>query len=163
MNRNERQRERWLLVGLVAALALLPAGFVAGDETANPAPADAALTEAGDGTNSAERQVVLYYLHGARRCNTCRSIESYAKGVVNSRFADAVEAGTLTWKVVNYDTPENQHFVDDFGLYTSSLVIVEMEQGKTVSFEVLQEAWSLVRDKTKFQQYVYRSLHEHIG
>jgi len=150
-------------MGLVAALALLPLGLLADDEAASPVPAGTTSADGGGSESAAERQFVLYYLHGARRCNTCRSIESYAKGVVNSRFADAVESGALTWKVVNYDTPENQHFVDDFGLYTSSLVIVEIERGKTVSFEVLQEAWSLVGDKTKFQQYVYRSLHEQLG
>ena len=137
-----------MLLGLVAALALLPAGLVAGDELVDPEP---------------EHQIVFYYLHGARRCNTCRSIESYAKGVVNSRFADAVESGALTWKVMNYDTPENRHFVDDFGLFTSSLVVVEMKQGEMVGFEVLQETWSLVGDKKRFQQYVYRALREHLS
>ena len=38
-----------------------------------------------------------------------------------------------------------------------------MEHGETVRFEVLQEAWSLVRDKQRFQQYVYRALREHLG
>ena len=163
MNARKLQQKRWLLMGVVAVLTLLPLGLLANDEAANPVPAGATSAGGSGSESAADRQFVLYYLHGARRCKTCRSIESYAKGVVNSRFADAVESGALTWEVVNYDTPENQHFVEDFGLYTSSLVIAEIEQGKTVSFEVLKEAWSLVGDKTKFQQYVYRSLHEHLG
>ena len=163
MKLGQRYRGLWLLAGLVAVLALLPAGLVAGDEAADPKPAGEASEERGDAATEPERQIVFYYLHGARRCNTCRSIEAYAKGVVNSSFADAVESGALTWKVINYDAPENRHFVDDFGLFTSSLVIVEMERGEMVGFEVLQETWSLVGDKKRFQQYVYRALREHLS
>lgn len=155
---------RRLLVALMTGLLLLTAGRSFGEPAADPAstdhPTDAVSPKSAD---DPQRQVVLYYLHGTRRCKTCRSIESYAKGVVNTRFADALESGALAWKVVDYDKQQNRHFIQDFGLFTSSLVVVETERGEIVEFEVLHEAWSLVKDKTRFQQYVYRALRAHLG
>lgn len=156
MKAADGRTERPLLLALVAVLALLPVGIASGDEPEDSSAADMASSDT-------DRQIILYYMHGARRCKTCRSIEAYAKGVVTSRFSEDLESGALEWKVVDFDKPENQHFIEEFGLFTSSLVVVVVEQGEVLEFEVLQEAWSLVRDKTRFQQYVYRALREHLS
>ncbi len=107
-----------------------------------------------------EADVVLYYFHGARRCNTCRSIESYAQEAVESKFKDAIQAGTLNWTVLNTDESDNSHFVKDFGLVSSSLVLVKVDGGEVVRHRILQDAWTLVRDKPRFVQYVQRSVAE---
>ena len=101
-----------------------------------------------------QRQVVVYYFHGERRCKTCLTIEAYAQETVDTRFAKQLASGEVVWKVVDYDGEGNGHFVEDFGLVSASLVIVETSNGETVRFEVLQKAWSLVRDKAGFQHYV---------
>jgi hypothetical protein len=110
-----------------------------------------------------ERQVVLYYFHGARRCKTCLSMEANALDVVKSEFAKELDSGALVWKVVNYDEPENEHFIKDFSLVSSSLVLVEMHQGERVRFDVLQRAWSLARDEWRFQKYVHESVLGYLG
>ena len=163
MNATRRSLGRLLPLLLVAALASLPASNVSGNEPSDPKPDEPTSTRPSGEAADSNRQTVLYYMHGARRCKTCRSIEAYAKGVVNTRFTEEVDTGALTWEVVDFDKPENRHFVEDFGLFTSSLVVVELDQGEVVEFEVLHEAWSLVSDKTRFQQYVYRAVREHLG
>jgi hypothetical protein len=87
--------QRWI-AAFLTVLGLLTAGVAPVDASADPESSGVA-TEAvsPDTTDDPARQVVLYYMHGARRCKTCRSIESYANGVVKSRFADEVEAGEL--------------------------------------------------------------------
>jgi hypothetical protein len=47
--------------------------------------------------------VVLYYFHGSRRCNTCRTIESFAREAVEGRYRDALRTGTLRWAALNVD------------------------------------------------------------
>ena len=54
--------------------------------------------------------------------------------------------------VVNVDEPANQHFVQDFQLYTRSLVVVDAKDPKR--FKVLDKVWQLVGDKPAFQKYV---------
>ena len=116
----------------------------------------------GDGSPGATPEVVLYYFHGTRRCNTCQTIESYAQEAVEGKFKDALEAGTLNWSPLNTDESENAHFVKDFDLVSSSLVLVEVDGGDVVRHQVLQEVWTLVRDKPGFIEYVQTSVGEYL-
>ena len=153
-----------LMAGLVvvSASSVFAAGVVAAAEPvaqmSETPSAESKEVGAGKGSTGQENQVVLYYFHGARRCKTCLTIEANAREVVESEFASELESGALAWKVVNYDDPENEHFINDFGLTSSSLVVVETNNGDRVQHDVLQETWSLVRDKPKFDEYVRVSI-----
>jgi hypothetical protein len=100
--------------------------------------------------------VLVYYFHATTRCATCRTIEAYAKETVTSRFAADLEARRLEWRAVNVDEPANRHFVQDFQLYTRSVVVVDAKDPKR--FKVLDRVWQLVRDKPSFQAYVEREV-----
>jgi hypothetical protein len=145
---------RWLpiaAVAIVLGLALAMAPSVRAESTLVPKPGMAATDDAANG-------LVLYYFHGAKRCNTCRSIESQTRDAIEGKFAAELEAGTLQWKVLNTDEPENEHFLKDFDLVGSSLVLVEMKGDSVVRHEILQDVWTLVRDEPRFRQYVQRSV-----
>ena len=101
-----------------------------------------------------EGQIVVYYFHGKYRCKTCRTIEAYAEEAVKTSFEEPLKTGVLAWKVVNVDESENEHFLYDFELPGSSLVVVEMRDGQPGRFEVLQDVWTLVGDKDGFFDYV---------
>ena len=58
--------------------------------------------------------------------------------------------------------PGNEHFVEDFSLVSSSLVAVEVEGDKVTRYQVLQDAWTLVRDKPRFIVYVQRAVGEYL-
>ena len=87
-------------------------------------------------------------------------IESYAQEAVEARFKGALQAGTLSWTVLNTDESENAHFVKDFGLVSSSLVLVEIDGGEVVRHRILQDVWTLIRDKPRFIEYVQGSVGE---
>lgn len=140
-----RSRRTLACVALLAALVIPVAE---GREASSP--------------ESATGEIVLYYFHGARRCNTCRKIESYAEKAVERKFKDELDAGALQWKVINTDETANAHYVKEFALVSSSLVVVEMKGGRVIRHDVLQDAWKLVRDEQRFIQYVQRSVHEYL-
>jgi len=117
---------------------------------------------AGADSTTTTPEVVLYYFHGTRRCHTCRTIESYAREAVEGGFQDALRTGTLSWAALNTDEAENAHFVKDFALVSSSLVLVELDAGRVVRHEILQDAWTLVRDKPRFVAYVQKSVGEYL-
>ena len=105
-----------------------------------------------------ESELALYYFHGTRRCNTCRTIEAYTQQALEKNFDDQLQAGTLEWKVINTEEPDNEHFVTDFDLVSSSLVLVERKGNDVLRHEILQEAWTLVRDEPRFIEYVQKSV-----
>jgi hypothetical protein len=128
-------------------------------ETVGDASSESAVES---GATDEVTDVVLYYFHGTRRCSTCRSIEAYAQEAVEGKFKDALQTGTLKWTALNTDESENAHFVKDFGLVSSSLVLVELDDGEVVRHEILQDAWTLVRDKPRFIAYVQKSVREYL-
>lgn len=95
--------------------------------------------------------VVVYYLHGDRRCATCESIERGARRAVEAEFARRLADGELELRTRNTDRPEHAHLVDDFGLVASSLVVTT---GDGTDYAVLDRVWQLVGDDAAFDAYV---------
>ncbi len=126
---------------LVPVVFLLVAGVFRPLETAAAAQAD-------------QSRVIVYYFHGNYRCPTCKKIERLSHETVVDNFKKELSKGELIYKVVNVEEPGNGHFVDDFGLFTKSLVLVEERDGKTVRHKNLSKIWVLIGDEKAFKDYV---------
>lgn len=101
-------------------------------------------------------KTVVYYFHGNMRCSSCRKIEAYTEEAIRSGFSEALKNGTLELKVVNVEEPRNDHYVEDFQLYTRSVVVEKRSGNKQVQWKNLDKVWSLVRNKTAFMEYVQK-------
>ena len=99
-------------------------------------------------------EVIAYYFHGTYRCLKCKKIEQFSREAVHKYFADRLEDGSLTYKALNTDQPENRHFLQDYQLYTKSLVIVLMKDGKQVKWKNLEKVWQYLNDRETFFKYV---------
>lgn len=99
-------------------------------------------------------KVIVYYLHNTFRCPSCHKIENYTKEAINTNFVDKLKAGTLEFKVINFDEKANKHYVEDYQLYTKSVVLSKVKNGKQVEWKNLDKIWTLLGDKAKFQQYM---------
>ena len=60
----------------------------------------------------------------------------------------------LTFTIINTDLSENKHFIEDYQLYTRSLVIAEYKDGKQVRWKNLAKVWDYLNDKDAFYEYV---------
>ena len=112
------------------------------------------FTYAQDAGNKPDSRVVAYYFHGNFRCPTCHTMEQYSREAIETNFKDALSSGKLEFKVVNTDERGNEHFVQDYQLYTKSLVLSFVKDGKEVKSKNLTKIWEYVRDKQKFYDYV---------
>jgi hypothetical protein len=117
------------------------------------APADAAVDPA-ELPGPAAHKLVAYYFHRTQRCKTCRTIEAYAKEALEESYPEAIKSGELEWRVINVEEPANEHFVSDFGLTSSALVLVNMHDGEQGEWRNLERVWELVGDELKFKAYV---------
>jgi hypothetical protein len=59
-------------------------------------------------------KVIVYYFHGNVRCVSCRKIEAYTKAAIDSGFTSGIESGDLEWRVVNTDSSQNGHYLEDY-------------------------------------------------
>ena len=107
--------------------------------------------------------VKVYYLHGNTRCPTCRTIEAYAQEAVQTGFADELKSGKITWQVVNYESPGNEHYATDYEVVAPNVVLAMFKDGKQVKWKGLPEVWEHVGDKAAYFNFVQTSLREFRG
>ena len=116
----------------------------------------------GEQTPAMHDGVKVYYLHGNIRCETCRTIEAYAKESVQSGFADELAKGQIVWQVVNYESPGNEHYATDYETVAPNVVLVKFQNGKQVAWKGLPEVWQYTGDKIGFVNFVQSSLRDFI-
>lgn len=147
------------MIIVVPAIALLwIAGYLlayAGEESkSTTVVADSAKSQAGDSTAVQPHQVVAYYFHGNVRCATCRRIEEYTQEAIDSAFGDQVKSGLLAWRVVNTDSAQNEHYLEEYELYTKSVIVSDLHAGKETRWKNLEQIWLLNGDKAEFVKYI---------
>jgi hypothetical protein len=121
-----------------------------------PAPGALPLPSVTNGTttNAPSQQVIAYYFHGTVRCETCLKIEKQAKEAIERRFQTELDAQRLVFKPVNYEQPENTHFLQDYKLPCPSLVLVRQKDGKDEKWTLLGDTWQLIGEPVKFNNYI---------
>lgn len=117
-----------LILAVLAAVAAISTAF----------PAQAAAAEDADAAH-----VVAYYFHGNARCPTCHKLEQYSR--------EAIGPGL---KVINVDEKENGHYIMDYRLYSKSLVLSLVKDGKEIKWKNLDKIWEYSGNRQKFIDYV---------
>lgn len=100
------------------------------------------------------RSVTVYYFHGNARCQTCHKLEDFARSEIEAGFADAIKTGALKWMAVNVEESGNEHFSDEYKLYTKSIIISIRQGEKETSWKNLDQIWQLVHEERKYREYI---------
>ncbi len=108
-------------------------------------------------------RVVVYYFHQTARCENCLKFEAYADEALRQFFAAELASGDLDWRVVNLDDTTNAHFVDDYALFESSIIISNVRGEEEINWRNLDAIWHLVNDKDRFIEYVAVEVEEDLG
>jgi hypothetical protein len=89
---------------------------------------------------------------------SCLKIEDLTNATMTTRFAGPIAEKRVVWRSVNIDEPANGHFAKDYSLYTKSVVVSEVKEGREVRWKNLDRVWSLLGDPAAFQGYVEREV-----
>jgi hypothetical protein len=108
-------------------------------------------------------KVIAYYFHTNTRCSTCIKIEQYSHEAIEQGFPYELKNGTLELHVVNYEQPENRHFMQDYKLVSKSLVLVNMVNGKQTKWTNLKLVWQLTGHKDAFLNYVRKEVRGYLA
>ncbi|GIV20821.1 MAG: hypothetical protein KatS3mg023_2572 [Armatimonadota bacterium] len=87
------------------------------------------------------KHVVLYYFHTTFRCASCLTIEKTVRQVLSEQFQKQIDDGLLQFDTVDVENPQNRHYIEDYKLYSKSLVLVEYQDGKEVRHKNLEGIW----------------------
>jgi hypothetical protein len=146
-----------LLVFVIAGMVALfvpdpqpgPQAACASAGSANPQ-----VTSGNPAPPAVSPKVVAYYFHTTFRCSSCKKIEAYSREAIESGFAKELKEGKLQWCVINVDERTNRHFIQDYQLFSKSLVLVKMKDGKQAEWKNLMKVWQLLGNKEDFLRYV---------
>jgi hypothetical protein len=108
-------------------------------------------------------KVIAYYFHVTVRCPTCRSIETYSREAVEKGFAAELKNGAVEWRPVNVQLPQNRHFVKQYRLFTRSVVLVKVRDGRHVEWRNLEKVWDLAGNRENFLNYVRGNVADYLG
>jgi hypothetical protein len=98
--------------------------------------------------------LVVVNFHGAVRCNGCREIGKEAQAVVETDFGGDLKSGRMNWRVINFEAPANKHFIQDYGLTTSTLVLVRREHSRDVEWQRLDAVWDHLFDGPAMRSFL---------
>lgn len=137
--------------------AIFTLGFGLGREAGlRRSAADAEATALS--TTAAADKVLVYYLHTTFRCATCNGIEKLARQVVEQQFAEERAAGKVEWRAANFQ--EREDLAARYGVASSTVVVVDIENGAEKDFERLDEVWTLHDQPAAFTKYVGGAIRE---
>jgi len=144
---------RTLTISLLLFVAVSIVTLVGKELAGNPSPTGSAPGIL-PGIPPDGRQLVAYYFTGRVRCSSCRKIEAVSRETIEKSFPKELACNRLRFLVVNVDQPVHRHFVEEYQLESSSLVLVEMHNGKPLEWKNLPDIWTLVEEDSKLEKYV---------
>ena len=136
-------------IGLAVFFVWTASGIFAQNQNADPGPDS--------------HKVIAYYFHTNTRCSTCQKIEEYSKTAIELGFPDELKNGTLELRIVNYEKPENRHFIKDYKLVTKSLILVNLVDGKQTEWSNLKLVWQLYKSEEAFFNYVTQEVRKYLS
>jgi hypothetical protein len=148
---------RWSLLAFVAAsvaFAFVRAGGEAGQGAYS---GDAAAVFPGG------RGVLVLFFHPSERCAACDEMERLARATLERHFAGETAEGLVAMRSVNLDSPVGRRMRERLGLYTSTLALVRVRDGREQGTEKLSEAWQVPGPEGSFVEKMKSALSRALG
>lgn len=107
--------------------------------------------------------VRLYYFHRNIRCTTCVALGDITSWVAEVSFRDEIASGELAFEMVNYQSPGNEHFAEDFALEQPSAVLAACDGDSVTVWRNLERIWELSEDHKGLEAYLKAEIRDFLG
>lgn len=139
-----------ITVALLAFVAISVITLVVNQLEGNAAPEASDISD----LQASEDRLVVYYFHGTSRCYTCRLIESHTREIVEASYADELMRGQMEFQVINVETRDTVHFIEDYQLSSPSVVLVRFDNNAQEEWKNLDRVWQFVGSQSTFRTYI---------
>lgn len=97
--------------------------------------------------------------HATARCTTCLTVERLTQELLDAVFSKQIESGRIVFRDVNFEQPEANDFCAEYEVATSSVVLVDVREGKAVAgVNLADEVWKLHTDGPKFKDMLKKHI-----
>lgn len=110
---------------------------------------------------NAEKIIVVHF-HGTQQCWSCIKVGELALKTIKEKFPQEYENGTIIFKEINGELPENHNTVMKYQARGSSLFVNAIVDGSDNISEDIT-VWRLISDENKFMNYFQNKLNKLLG
>ena len=110
---------------------------------------------------SAEKIEVVHF-HATQQCWSCITVGEYALKTIKEKFPEEYKNGTIVYKDVNGELPENKDMVQQYRASGSALFVNAIAGGKD-NIEEDVTVWRLVSNENQFVSYFENKLNKLLG
>jgi hypothetical protein len=107
--------------------------------------------------------LVVYYFMTTYRCHSCHYIEENTRKALDESFANEFKSGRMVFKMINIEEPANAHFVEEYKLYTKSVVLSATVGDKEVKWKNLDKVWQMIGKDDSFKNYITSEVKAYLG
>lgn len=106
--------------------------------------------------------VEIMYFHATMRCQGCMTIEGHINKSVNAIYGNELKKGNVLLKSIDFQVPENEHFLEDYKFDSQTLIISKKVNGKEIKWKNLEKIWDYSSDYKKFKKYLVGEVNKFI-
>lgn len=110
---------------------------------------------------SAEKIEIVHF-HGTHQCWSCITVGEYALKTIKEKFPEEYKNGTIVFRDINGELPENRDIVTKYQARGSSLFVNAITAGKD-NIEEDVAVWRLVSNENQFISYFENKLNKLLG
>lgn len=154
---------------LIYLIAIVGIGFWAWKNfatgTSTPPLSESAPTNdssANSDINQSEHALVVTYFTSDQRCATCLKIEKLTQDAIHSQFPDELKTKEIIFQTINYDRPENKHYIDEYQLAFKTVVVSERKKGVEQRWSKYDKVWELFDDPEEFSTYLQKGIRQYL-
>lgn len=145
---------RKLFSGILLLFTIISIGYMLGKNAAEKQYVKADKTTEGN-------YVAVYYLHSTFRCETCNTIESMAKDLLDADYSTEIKSGDIVWQEIDFI--KNHEMAQKFDVAASCIVVALINQGSVRDFQRLDDVWTLMANPTAFNEYIIKAIDQYLG
>ena len=120
-----------------------------------PASGEVAMSKA----RQAAEKIEVVHFHATEQCWSCKTVGEFALKTIKEKFPEEYKNGTIVFKDINGELPENRELVQKFQASGSALFINAIINGHDNIAEDVT-VWRLISDEGKFVGYFQNKLNE---
>ena len=141
-----------ILKNLLLIFVLLSIGFALGRHSIK--------REAIDKKSSQASLIRVYYMHGSVRCRSCNKIEKMTKDLLKNKYSKAMTGGRIDFLEVDFQ--KNKTLAKRFDIIASCVVVAKLQADKIISYQRLDEVWTLFHKPPKFNEYISKAIDKYL-
>ena len=90
--------------------------------------------------------------YGKHRCTSCLNIEDNTKTILEKSYKKEMDLGTVVFKLIQWDLPENEALTDKFQAAGTSLILYRIKDGKEYISDISDFAFKKSSDPVAFEK-----------